>query len=244
MGATLPVQPPGTHTLKVTVFDLAGNTVENQIDFEILPLPQPTIDFITNRVPQEEPVFAAGSASPNSLIDATVTNDRGQIVFTRQVESDSSGKWTLSIEQPLVRGGYALSVVAHDARGASSYPSKPAAFNIKPKVIISLGLIDLSWFEIVIMLIVLFLSLAGAVAWYYTLKRQKRAIYSVMVSRDIEKLSALLAADVDELQGWIKDPRQKLSDRAKTEVEYLCERMKTTIAKVKKYLPKEVGKIK
>jgi len=244
MTATLSVQPPGNHTIKVKVFDGAGNSTEDEIAFEILPLPRPTVDFITAKVPQEELVFAAGSAIANGLVDVSVINGQGQIVFSRQTESDSLGKWTLSIEQSLVRGNYTLSVVAHDERQASSYPSEPASFRIKPKVIISFGLIDLGWFEIVIILILSFLSLAGVAAWYYAAKQQRRAAYQAIASRDIIKLSDLLSADLKQLHNWTNDPAQGLSSRAKTEVEYRYRQINKTIGKFKKYIGREVSKLK
>jgi hypothetical protein len=54
----------------VRVFDLAGNSVESDLAFEVLPLPTPVIEFVTRSISQDELIFASGKSIPNAYIQA------------------------------------------------------------------------------------------------------------------------------------------------------------------------------
>lgn len=238
--STLSPQAPGKHNLLVRVFDLADNSVESDLAFEILPLPTPTIEFVTRSVFQDELIFASGKSIPNTFIDAHVSNTLRQEIFKGTVPSDNAGNWKIIIDKPLSIGGYTVSVVARDERGATSFSTKEESFKVRPKAILSLGFLDLGWFEILLIAMLVIVSGASLTAWRYVSKTKTREAYRIIVGRDIEKLSTLLSNHLKELEGL-----QELHDPSRsTQAKALIDRMKEVVVKMKKYLGEEVSKLK
>ncbi|TSC83557.1 MAG: Uncharacterized protein G01um101417_540 [Parcubacteria group bacterium Gr01-1014_17] len=236
----LPPQLPGKHTILVRVFDFGGNSVESDLQFEILPLPTPMIEFISRTVSQGELVFTSGKSIPNAFVDARVLNILRQEIFTGTAQSDSSGNWKIIIDKPLLTGKYIVSVVARDERGATSFSTTEESFKVRPKTILSLGFIDLGWFEIFLIAMLLIAGGAGFAAWRYIARQKTRGAYRTIIGRDIEKVSALFSDNLKELEHaeGLPDPSRA------TKVTALIERMKDTVAKMKKYLGEEVSKLK
>lgn len=210
------------------------------LHLKFYPLPAPIIEFVTRSISQDELIFASGKSIPNAFIDARVSNTSRQEVFKGSVPSDSLGNWKIAVDKPLSTGTYTLSIIARDERGATSYPTKEESFKVRQKTILSLGFIDLGWFEIFLIAMVIIISGAGFATWWYVSKKNLLGAYKIIVGRDIEKLSTLLTDHLKELEY-----AQELHDPSRaTKVALLIERMKETIAKMKKYLGEEVGKLR
>jgi hypothetical protein len=240
----LPPQPPGAHKLSVRAVDLAGNSVEDNEEFEVLPLPTPTIDFITRSVAQEEFIFVSGKTIPSGFVDLSIANSRDQEVFRGAFSSDALGSWEAIIEDTFARGKYILVANARDERGAISYPTEAEEFKIKAKTILSIGFIDFGWFELVIIILLLVLAGGSSAAWYYVSMKQTREAYKIIAGRDVEKLNNIMAKDLKELNDWITSPQAKLTPHAKSEAEYFAKKMQDTVAKMKKYLNQELSKLR
>jgi len=236
---TLPPQLPGKHLVVVRVFDSAGNSVEDTVEFEILPLVTPVIEFITESVSQGDLMFASGKSIPGAFIDVRVSNDLQQEIFTGTAQSDNSGNWKMTIDKPLSVGKYTISAVARDERGARSYPTGEEVFRVRPKTILSFGFIDLGWFEILLIVVLIIISVAGYISWWYVSKKNTREAYKIIVSRDIEKLTALLS---DHLKG-LEDLQELHDPKRLAQASFLVNKMKDVIAKMKKYLGQEVEKL-
>lgn len=236
---SLPPQVPGKHIVLARVFDLAGNSVEDDLEFEVLPLVSPTIDFITKTVSQGEVIFVAGKGIPNAFVNIQIFNTAGRKVYESIVSTDAVGKWERSIEDPLEKGKYILSVVSKDERGALSYPVE-AKTRVKPKTVLSLGLIDLGWFEIFWFSLLLIAAGVGIVGWLYISKKKTLEAYNVIVGRDIDKLATLLFNQLKELEEI--HAKQDLANVTKET--FLIDKIKDTVARMKKYLGEEVRKLK
>lgn len=241
IASVLPPQSPGMHTLLVRVFDLAGNSIEDDLQFEILPLPTPTIEFISKSVSQGEIIFASGKSIPNASVGMRMLNAEKQEVFTGNAQSDNSGNWKMSIDKVLPLGEYTLTVMVQDERGALSYPTQEESIKIRPRVVLSLGgVIDLGWFEISIIVVLAALLGSGLIARRYVDMNRTRGAYKTIIGRDIDKLSVLL---YDNLKGL--EDSQGLDEPSRiAQVSALIDEMRRTIAKIKKYVGEEVNKLK
>ena len=239
----LPVQSPGKHIVLVRVFDFAGNSVEDDLEFEILPLPTPTITFLTKTISEGDLIFISGKTVPDGFVDIKVLDKTGQEVFTEVSTSDGLGNWEAVIEKILSKGEYALSVSARDNRGAVSYPASSQIVKVKARIVLSIGFIDLSWFEVFIIGILLIVSIVSASAWYYIAVKKKREAYKIIAARDINKLCTLLANDVKKLELRFKDLFD-IDLKKKAEIKFYLNKIKENIAKMKKYLSKEIEKLK
>ena len=233
----LPIQQPGKHTLTIRALDLAGNSVEDSLNFEILPLPTPIIEFLSRSVSQGDFVFLSGKSISNGFVDVRVLNNNGKEVFAKQADSDVLGNWEITIEESLPVGRYSLYVVARDDRGAISYPTDSEVFRIRAKTVLSVGFIDLGWFEIALIGILLVMAFAG-------IMQRKREAYQIIAARDIDKLCKLLSDDLVNLKNLILNPQDVSVPQAEANAETFLKKMTETIEKMKKYLAQEVGKIK
>jgi len=240
--ALLP-QAPGKHTVTIRAIDFAGNGIEDDLNFEILPILTPTISFITKSITQEEFVFASGKTIVNGFVDVQVINKEGQEVFAGSFESNGLGNWEAIIEESLAKGSYSLLITARDERGALSYPVESQSIKIKEKPILSIGFIDLGLFEILIIVILFAISASSIGAWYYVSAKKTRSAYNIIAGRDINKLNAILSSDIKNLEDRLR-VIAKIGPKTKEEISFLIKRLKETSFKMKKYLIKEIEKLK
>lgn len=239
--AKLPPQKPGKHLLKVRAFDLAGNSIESDISFEILPITAPIIEYFTKSVSQDELFFASGRSAPYGSVEMKAFGSANQEIFTGNFPSDESGNWKITLDKPLVTGRYSFFVVGKDERGAMSLPTNSEFFSVRPKTILSLGgLINLGWFEIFIILILFIISISSLIAWKISNRRKTHDAYKIIVSRDIEKLTTLLSDNLKELESL-----QELHDASRSaKSAVLINKMRNVIASIRKYISAEVNKLR
>lgn len=236
----LPVGSPGKHTLVVKANDFSGNSVQDRIEFEILPLPTPQIEFITRSVYQKEFIFASGVGISNGSVDIRIASENGKEVFNGSVRTGSEGHWDITIEEPLAIGTYLFSAISRDTRGAMSIASAPETFSIKAERIISFGFIELGWFEILIVTILLIATGASVWSRRYVIRKQKRGRYNIIMGRDIGKLTDLMSENMKELT-------QNLYAKRGVDIPHLAhivDRMNENIARIKKYITQELEKLK
>lgn len=237
----LPPQTPGMHQLLVRVKDMAGNSVEDNLEFEIIPLPMPVIDFLTRSVSQGEFVFASGKTIPSAFIDVSIKNKKGQELFTGSTLSDELGNWEFIIEEPLSLGKYTLQVSARDERGAMSFLTEAQTFKIRGKVILSVGSVDIGWFEILLFVILLIVSGVSIVLFKYIQNQKKREAYRIIVTRDVIKFTTMLTNDIANIENWCKEAN--LVDGKKEEIRHLLKKIKDTTIRIKKNINKELEDI-
>ncbi len=241
----LPPQAPGVHTVLVQVVDRAGNSIEDDVQVEVLPLQTPVIEFVSRSIDQEELLFASGKSTAQSMVEAWITNASGLEFFRATVQTDSSGGWRVTSDHTLAPGTYSFAVMARDDRGAVSYPSKSESFRVRPKTVVSLGgLIDLGWSEIFLMALLVGLVVASLFVWRFVGKRKTREAYRAIAGRDVEKFADMFTENVEELDRIIKDKCGSLPSKTLTELKAYTDRLRTTAQKMKKYLVAEVRKAK
>lgn len=239
----LPIQAPGKHTLLVRVFDFAGNSVEDDLEFEVLPLPTPTISFLTEKISQGDLIFISGKAVPNGFVDIKVSDETGQEAIIEVSPSDGLGNWEIVLENTLAKGEYILSVSARDNRGAVSYPAPDQVIKVKARIILSIGFIELSWFEVFIIGILLVVSIISVSAWYYISVKKRRTAYKMIAARDVDKLTTLFAEDLKGLESWVEKSKEGFEKRTGPEMEFHLRSMRGTVDKMRKYLRQELDKL-
>ena len=240
----LPLQKPGKHKVLVRFFDFAGNSIEDDLEFEVLPLPTPIVNFIPKSVPQDEVLRVLGRSIPSGFVDIKILDDGGMEVYSTFVETDVVGGWDVSIAELLPIGSYSLVVSARDYRDAISYPTDPNTFKIKPRVILSFGFVDLVWFEIFSFVVLVFVIVIGTSFWYYITERRKREVYQIIATRDVDKISNLLLEDLGKMKGILMQIPDSVSSKIKVDLTFYHDKMKDNIDKMKKYVGRELKKIK
>lgn len=239
----VPPQLPGVHKLIVRAFDLAGNSIEDDAEFEILALPTPEITFVSKSVTQNEIVFASGKSLPNTSIDLIVRDSRGRELFSGLAESNEVGTWEALIEAPLPIGNLFLVAKARSNTGGISELSPPAKFKVKPKSIISFGIIEMGWFEIFILTAFGVAFIFSFSAWQILIRRQRREVYGQIAGRDVNKLCDMVQGDINNLNEVVSKD-SGVSPHVKSEIEYFLNKSAENLTKMKKYLSSEIKKLK
>jgi hypothetical protein len=232
---TLPAQKPGKHIASVKIFDSAGNSVEDSVEFEILPLPMPVIGFLTDTISQGSTIFVSGKSVPNSFVDINVYDENDIIVFTESVIANESGNWEIIIEKLLLRGKYDLTATTRDERGAVSYPTERHRFAVKAKIVLSIGAIDFSLTEVFILAIFIFIIVGVIAGSKYLSEERKKEAYKIIANRDMKKFCDLLDKGLKELSD-ICSTQEHLSESDKTTINFRIEEIKSVIERMRKYL--------
>ena len=110
----------------VKAWDLAGNSVTDDINLEILPIPSPNITFVTAELfsDEERGLTVKGTALPGldvllrvwQLLDA----ERGEMVVESIALADEKGVWETTFDKLLRNGRYVVAAQSRDVRGALS----------------------------------------------------------------------------------------------------------------------------
>lgn len=237
----LPPQTPGQHTIVVRAYDLAGNSIEGSLSFQILPLELPVITYFSNSVAAGEPILISGKAS-SPYVKIILADSRNKESFSAVADADALGNWSANIGAPLPQGIYNLTAIAKDDRGASSYSTKPDQIRIRPQAIFTIGVFDIGWFEIFLILLIIVMAVSGFGYWYYLKNSRKRSAYCIIAGRDIQKIGALMEEQIGKIENWQK--RQEDLGKDSVEIKNIVDRMKDIVDKMKKYLGEELEKIK
>lgn len=241
----LPPLAPGTHTVHVRASDKAGNSTESVLSFEILPLETPVVHFYTETISKSETLFASGTSVPEGTVIFVVKDKRGNEIVKGVTTADSTGRWEFRTADPLSSSGsYTFNVMVFDTRGAQSFPTNDSTFRVRALVLFTLGSVDFGWFEILLIVILLILAVAVWFVLFIVKKGTVRGAYSTVIGRDVEKFSAMLKEEIDEVKKKVSLKKTIEDPDARTEVLYRIDKLYDTVAKMKKYLGQEIGKMK
>lgn len=237
----LPVLKPGTHRVVVQGFDNAGNSVEDSATLEIIPLNTPIVGLFNKSVSFGEFIYVSGKVDAGLGVQIVLNGSNGQEVFNGKGTVDPSGNWEVLIKNPLAVGQYSFVATAVNNQGALSYPAATQYINVRATPVVTVGILQLGWPEIVLLLIVIFLAIVGLYGWYRSSKKNTTEAYKTIIGRDIQKLTNILENDLESLKE--SHISKKSADTIKAEVEIRANKMQENINKMKKYLPAEIEKI-
>ena len=243
---TLPPQKPGVHTILVRVLDKARNNTENTATFDIGAIPTPSISFITRNVSQSEQGFLSGNAIPGGFVDIEAFNIDGERTAQGTAISDESGNWRFVFEEILPLGRYTVVVTARDQRGAVSYPTEPETIRVRPETILSLGFIDLGWFEILLIVVLGVVTIVSFSAWFYVREQGMQAAYAAIAARDVKKFGDLILNHLNTLEtssrSQSKGSRSKVAQQLQGEIDHSVAEIKELVKKMNKYLVDLINK--
>jgi hypothetical protein len=242
---TLPLQRLGTHTLTVSAVDLAGNATKSGLVFDILPLATPQIVFATPSAPQGDPLFISGTALPQNIVSVTMLDGKQQSVFEGTTTVDNAGNWSMTMEQDIAAGNYNVSVIATDARGATSLPAKSRQITVGDRVIFSIGPLNLDWFELFLIIVLAAVAAAAIAALLLFRRAERRQAFRTIAERDVIKAIDVLGAQLGEAQKRFQGMSEAgAGETSKTELGQFLGQAQETAAKMKRYLGEEIEEVK
>lgn len=238
----LPPQLPGKHNLVIKAFDMAGNGIEDSVAFEVLPLEKPAIKFFPKSVASGELVFLSGETMSSGFVEVHIADSNNQEIIVKKVNADGLGHWEMRIDDFLPQGTYSITAIARDSRGASSYPTDPSEVRIRAKAVFAIGGFDITWFEIFLFMIVVAMGVGGYFWRLNIMAEDKRAAYRIIIGRDFQNLSELLEKHIIEYEKIAE--KFDAEDKIKIEGKFIYDKIKDTVDKIRKYIGKELSKIK
>ncbi|MCW9054696.1 MAG: cohesin domain-containing protein [Candidatus Pacebacteria bacterium] len=159
----LPSVNPGRHVIGVEMFDVAGNSIEERMEIDVLPIQTPRIVFKPEVAHLAGGEFVWGYGMAHTLVTLRLVSEEGFEVFSKTVESTGEGHWMVNLDTALPNGVYTLEVSAEDERGARSYPTTTALVVKEEIWIFTIGAHDFSLLEIVLAGALLLIFVSGFV---------------------------------------------------------------------------------
>lgn len=241
---SLLTSPPGQYMVKVMAYDKAGNSIEDRIQIEILPIEMPSINSITKKIVlgSDNILEMKGSAIPDENVEITIEDSHKLLVLQTDSKVDAQGIWSFRLERELRRGDYFVTIRTKDSRGALSLPTNPAKVSYVEKAVISLFGLDITLKDLLIIVTIGGILAAG---WFYrkTLLRLARSQReSVIISRDLSNAFDMVKGDLDKISGIVKkDGSSKIKI---LELNVISKKIKDTLDKVEKYSSEDIEKLR
>ncbi|MBX4215999.1 hypothetical protein KW797_03545 [Candidatus Parcubacteria bacterium] len=219
---TMKPLPPGKHLLYGKVFDRAGNSLANSVEFEIAGLEAPSVTEYPSQVEENESFSVSGKSKyPNAAVRLVFTD--GADVHTIDTgKTDDKGNFTVFVGgNTIPRGSYDLEAVIVDSRGAQSYPSKAVKFGVVQNILFRIGSFTVSLLTILVPLFALLFLLLFILwyAWHKFMEFRKK------LSREVREAETSLHRTFDKLREDIRD-HVKLLEKAKSRRELTAEEEK------------------
>ncbi|MDP3696714.1 MAG: hypothetical protein Q8R55_01645, partial [Candidatus Taylorbacteria bacterium] len=242
---SVPPHSPGKYMINVRALDKADNSVESNVEVEILPIDSPVILSVTGTVIKgtDDVLRVKGTATPDSAVILTIEDGKKILVFQNEVEVLPTGEWLFQLERELKSGDYFVTARTKDKRGAISFPAEPKKVKFQDKPVISLFGLNITFKHLVWILLAAIASIVGYF-WRkiaaHILKTGKTAVY---IGRDLRNILELIKAELNKVE--LITNKKKMPPENKN-VEYLnsFKRISGEIDKIDKYIKKDIEEMK
>jgi hypothetical protein len=238
----LPLQPPGKHVILVKAADKAGNSTEDSVDLEILPIASPTVNLINKDIFAGEGNLAVGgTAIANIELLLSVKDLKNKIFISEAIKSDAKGNWEKIFDQPLRNGKYKIEAQARDSRGALSLPATSEVFKVSPKPLFTIGGFGVTQGALFSGLLVILLGGFGAGWFSYRLWRVQLERKAIVAERDVAGAFDVVRGDLDQMLAKYADRR--VDEREAAEIEFRLKKIKANLEKTQKYIEENIDEI-
>jgi hypothetical protein len=239
---TLPLLPPGKHTVRVSAKDNADNLTEEILNLEILPIAAPLITSVSRDIfIGEGGLNVSGTALPDLTILISLKRTNGEEILKKETQSDADGLWLVKFDESLKKDKYYIEVTAKDKRGALSLPVKSDTITVRERPLLTIRGVEITQLTALVSLIILLL-LAFTAGWYARrLTRKQRQRKITIAERDTAALLNLIKKDLDKIMKSYGNG--KLDKREMEEVKQVLKKVEENLNKMQKYVVPEIGEI-
>jgi hypothetical protein len=197
---------PGTATVIVDVYDMAGNKATASSDVVIPAIDPPTIDCSSNQIAEGSPVKILGTSLPGSTVTISLTGTFGAVVSNTAVAGDD-GRFGLIWSSKLGQDIYTLKAKAVSSYGILSREVKICTIAVGSTFTSKLVSLILNYLSLIlIILIALALVTAVAIYAFHKLRAFGRKMRSSIIETekdihvDFARLEKDLSRHVDLLE--------------------------------------------
>ncbi len=234
----LPILEPGKHSVLVKAFDNAGNGAEASLSFEILPIASPIIKFVTQPYysDSDNTLLVRGAGLPNSITLLSIVKPDGTVTTRASTRADETGQWEYSFSETLKNGIYKIIAVSQDDRGAISLSSVPIDIVVKTKPIFKISIFEFNLLDIIILLFILLIGSFISGYYFFRVKSERIDRKIFITKQDVIKVTDMIRKDMEDL-------KKALKTKEKFDEEFAIKELDENIAKIDKYIQKEIESI-
>jgi len=210
---TLPELEPGHHSVIMEAFDSAGNGLVSTFSFNILSFDKPEFTEYPSEINSEVIPVIKGATRPDSKVTVRVHKaSSGEEPRTYELQSDSSGTFTLIPDGTFENGVYELVAVATDPYGAKSDPSDPIRIAVQDPGYLLIGSFIVSFLSVLVPLagLVLLLILLAV----YFLRRLR--VIGATVTRETQEALDVLDTEFKHIHEVLTDQQDEMAKSRKS----------------------------
>ena len=185
---------PGRHTLIVKVFDKAGNSLTDSVEFNIGSVNPPEIQDYSKDLTVGQMLFVKGVSYPDSHVTVWFQKDNGEIK-KQEVKADKDGVFSTIFIDKLEEGVYSIWAEVQ-VKGAKSGSSDKITIGVHQPVFLKLGTWLISFLSVVITLMALILLLL-LILWYAWYKYRH---FKAKIKEEIELTNVTVHQAFDSLR--------------------------------------------
>lgn len=144
---------PGSHTILITAYDDAGNSLADSDQFSVVAIGSPKITEYTEQIRRSDIFVARGETFQNATVFMRLTPNGGGDYIQHTVQTGTDGSFTFVLDEKLEEGGWVLTAVVVDERGASSKPGNELSVIVGPSVFAEAGERTINFLSVLIPLL-------------------------------------------------------------------------------------------
>ena len=233
---------PGRHVLIVKVFDKAGNSLTDSVEFNVATINSPLITDFPKDPTTGQILFVKGSSYPEAQI--TVWFQKGKEDSKKQVvRSDKDGNFSIIFEDKLEEGIYTVWAEV-SLKGARSNPSDKITIGVRQPTFLRVGSWLISFLAVIITLLSLIFLLL-LVLWYAWYKYRQ---FKTKIKEEVETVEKTVHTAFDALRENTRKQiftleKVKLKRELTLEESRILTQLKNQLNVAEKFINKEIEKI-
>jgi hypothetical protein len=175
----LPQLTPREHSLTISAYDKASNSVQTTLSVTIEELEPPVISQYTKRAEYSSKLSVSGTTYPDMTVEVSFA-DEGGAAKIETTKADSNGEFSLVWSDPQT-GTHEMSARVVDENGISSAWTEGRLVVVENVKLIRIGMFIMNWLSL-ILIIILAAMLVVATFWYSFLQfaRFRRKIHRTL----------------------------------------------------------------
>ena len=185
---------PGKHVIIAKVFDKAGNSLTDSLEFNISSINSPKITDYPDDLTVGQRLFIKGLSYPDAEVTVWFQKDKGE--SKKQVMgTDKSGIFSTIFEEKLEEGVYSVWAEVR-LKDAKSGPGNKITIGVRQPTFLRIGSWLVSFLAVVITLVALLILLL-VILWYAWFKYKQ---FKNKMKKEVEVVEQTIHAAFDELR--------------------------------------------
>lgn len=237
-------QPPGTHTIIITAYDAAGNSIVDSEQFHVNAIGPPKITEYTEKLRESDIFVVRGETFQNAKVTLTLTPQGNVEPIVGETETGEDGTFTFVLDEKLTEGAWELTARVTDSRGAMSNESKALPVLVGPNVFAEVSEKVIDFLSVLIGLLGS-LFLAGFLFWYAW---HRIRVFLGMIEEETKAAESDIQEEFEKLRTSLKEHLAALEHAGSKrelsrEEERMRDEIKTQLDAAEKRLLGEVEEI-